>query len=156
MVVIRPYSEADFDVLAARWHETNLASYWYVAEHQRHSLEQAREFFVTHVLRDCEVFVAERAGVLLLGLIAVAPGWVRQLAVFPGHQRQGIGTQLLEKARELSPGGLRLHTFQQNAAARAFYEKHGFRAVAFGMAREPENCPDVEYCWPANAASQQD
>ena len=155
MVAIRPYSETDFDMLAARWHETNLASYWYVDEHQRHTLEEARKFFATHVLRDCEVFVAERNGALL-GLIAVSPGCVRQLAVFPEYQRQGIGSRLIEKARELSPSGLRLHTFQLNAPARAFYEKHGFRAVAFGMARAPENCPDVEYCWSAVADSPQD
>jgi hypothetical protein len=48
---------------------------------------------------------------------------------------------------ELSPGGLRLFTFQRNVPARSFYEKYGFRAVRFGVSPAPENEPDVEYRW---------
>lgn len=35
---VRAYVDADFDEIAARWHETNLASFFYVAEHPRHTL----------------------------------------------------------------------------------------------------------------------
>jgi len=35
---IRRYSEHDFDALVGRWHETNVESYSYVAEHRRHAL----------------------------------------------------------------------------------------------------------------------
>jgi hypothetical protein len=41
-VVVRRYAERDFDDLVARWHETNRVSYRYVAEHQRHTLDDAR------------------------------------------------------------------------------------------------------------------
>ena len=61
--------------------------------------------------------------------------------------RPGAGLALLGKARELSPGGLELHTHQQNAKARRFYEKHGFRAVRFGVSPPPESAPDAEYHW---------
>ena len=38
--------------------------------------------------------------------------------------------------------------FQRNAAARAFYEKHGFRAVAFGDgSANMEAEPDALYEW---------
>ena len=41
----------------------------------------------------------------------------------------------------------RTHTHQQHAQARAFCEKHGFRAVKFGISPPPESEPDVEYHW---------
>ena len=83
----------------------------------------------------------------LLGMLALEKPWIRQFAVFPEHQRHGVGTALLRKARECSPVELRLFTFQRNASARAFYEKHGFAAVAFSLSPAPELEPDVEYRW---------
>ncbi len=145
---IRPYSNRDFDHLVRRWHETNLASYRYVEEHQGHSLEDARTFFRNDVLIACQVWVAERSG-QLLGLLALEAPWIRQFAVFPEFQRQGVGTALLKMAREHSPEELRLFTFRRNTAARAFYAKHGFASVAFGISPAPEFEPDVEYHWVA-------
>ena len=145
-VVIRRFDEADFDELVRRWHETNLASYPYCAEHQRHSLSDAIAFFRGRILVQCEVWVPESLG-SLLGLIALRPPWIDHFAVFPEHQRRGVGTALLGKARERSPGELRLYTFQRNAPARAFYEQHGFLPVAFGVSPAPESEPDVEYRW---------
>jgi ribosomal protein S18 acetylase RimI-like enzyme len=48
--------------------------------------------------------------------------------------RRGVASALLEAAAadggEDAPPALRLRAFARNAAARAFYERHGFRAVA--------------------------
>ena len=55
--------------------------------------------------------------------------------------------RLIELAKTASPHGLELHTHQANQAARQLYEKHGFRAVRFGMSPAPECMPDVEYHW---------
>jgi hypothetical protein len=34
------------------------------------------------------------------------------------------------------------------------YEKHGFKAVKFGLSPPPESAPDVEYRWrPADVAA---
>jgi 2-amino-4-hydroxy-6-hydroxymethyldihydropteridine diphosphokinase len=150
-VRVRPYEARDFDELVAAWHVCNLASYPYVAEQQRHTLDDARRFFRDRVLAECRVWVAESlvadAPARLLGLVALAPGWVRQMAVFGDQQRRGIGRLLLREALAASPGGVQLHTFQRNAAARAFYERHGFRAEAFGVSPAPESDPDVLYRW---------
>lgn len=145
---IRPYSERDFDVLVGRWHETNVESYSYVAEHRRHTLDDARTFFREHVVPRCEIWVAHDSGEPL-GLLALEAPWIRQFAVFREFQRRGVGTALLRKALEASPSGLRLFTFQRNLKARAFYEKHGFAAVAFGCSPAPELEPDVEYRFPS-------
>jgi len=141
---IRRYSERDFDALVSRWHRTNVASYPYVAEHQRHTLEDARTFFGEHVVARCEIWVADDRGEAV-GLLALEAPWIRQFAVFPEFQRRSVGTALLRKARDASPLELRLFTFQRNLKARAFYEKHGFTAVAFGRSPAPEDEPDVEY-----------
>jgi len=147
-LAVRPYADRDFDDLVRRWHETNLVSYPYVEEHQRHTLEGARHFFRTKLLSSCAVLVAEQ-GESLLGLLALEAPWIRQFAVFPAHQRRGVGTALLRHARECSPDELRLFTFQRNDKARAFYEKHGFTVVALGISPAPELEPDVEYRWVA-------
>ena len=145
-LTIRAFVEGDFDELVAKWHETNLASYAYNAVQQSHTLADARNFFRTKVLPACKVQVAARADQLVGVLVLDAP-WIRQFAVFPEWQRQGIGSVLLQRARELSPCELRLFTFQRNDKGRAFYEKHAFSAVAFGVSPAPELEPDVEYRW---------
>ncbi len=153
--IARPYAAIDFDALVARWHETNRVSYRYVAEHQRHTLAEARDFFRDHVVDRCRVWVAARSG-QLCGMLALEAPWIRQLAVFPEAQRQGVGTLLLGSARESSPDELRLFTFQRNAAARAFYAKHGFRPLAFGISPPPESEPDVELRWVAQNHARSD
>jgi ribosomal protein S18 acetylase RimI-like enzyme len=72
--------------------------------------------------------------------------WIDQLYLHPLSVGRGIGSQLLERAkRELGPR-IRLYTFQANTVSRRFFERHGFRPVAFsdGHANE-EHCPDVLY-----------
>ena len=146
IVLVRSYESRDFNHLVSRWHETNLISYKYVGELQKHTLDGAKRFFRNEVLTACQIWVAERSG-QLLGVLALEVPWIRQFAIFPEFQRQGVGTALLRKARECSPAELRLFTFQRNTAARAFYEKHGFSRVAFGISPAPELEPDVEYRW---------
>ena len=146
---IRRYRERDFDGLVSRWHETNVESYPYVAEHQRHTLDDARAFFREHVVARCEIWVAHDSD-KLLGLLALEAPSIRQFAVFREFQCRGFGTALLRKALEVSPSELRLFTFQRNLKARAFYEKHGFGAVAFGRSPAPELEPDVEYRFPSD------
>ena len=58
----------------------------------------------------------------------------------------GIGSRLLQMAKELSPENLQLFTFVINKGAQAFYEKHGFTIVDRGYENE-ENLPDLKYEW---------
>ena len=83
-----------------------------------------------------------------VGMMTVADGWLEQLYVEPDSLREGIGSLLLDRAKELSPAGLDLWTFQVNAPARRFYEASGFVAVEFtGGDDNMERQPDVRYRW---------
>jgi len=84
----------------------------------------------------------------IVALLVVAPGWIEQLYVRPGRLGEGIGSRLVDVAKARSPGGLTLWTFQVNARARRFYERHGFVAVELtdGAGNE-ERQPDVRYEW---------
>ena len=73
--------------------------------------------------------------------------YIDRLCVDPLEWRKGWGTQRLNFAKQVSPLGLELYTHQENFAARALYERIGFRAVRFGLSPPPESVPDVEYHW---------
>ena len=145
-IVVRPFRPNDEDEITARWHDSNVRTYTYVAEHQRHTLDDARRFFAREILPRCAILVAERAG-RRAAMLAQDGCWIRQLAVFDGHRRCGVGRALVAAARARSPSELRLFTFQRNAAARAFYEADGFVVVRLGTSPAPESEPDVEYRW---------
>jgi ribosomal protein S18 acetylase RimI-like enzyme len=130
------------------WHTSKRHAFPYVLVQQRYTLAEDTAYFREVVAVECSVWLAEMEG-RLAGLLALKDDYIDQLFVAVGLQRQGVGTALLQQARQHSPRRLRLHTFQQNAPARAFYEKHGFKAVRFGYSSAPEHEPDVEYQWHA-------
>lgn len=110
-----------------------------------HPLEEQRRYFLDEVLPRNAVRLA-LAGERLAGFVAASRESIAQLYVRVGCQRQGIGTRLLDWAKDQSGGSLWLYTFARNAGARAFYERHGFRAVARGF--EPSwRLEDVRYEW---------
>ena len=118
-----------------------------------HRLERSRGFedqlayFRDDVGARCRVWLAVE-GDALVGLLALeGGGHIDQLYVDPEAQGRGVGTRLVAKARERSPTGLTLHTFQRNAPARRFYEARGFEVIGFGISPPPENEPDVQYAW---------
>ena len=69
-----------------------------------------------------------------------------RLFVDPPEWRKGWGTQLIVLAKRCHRTGS-LQTHQENYAARALYERQGFKAVKFGISPPPESAPDVEYHW---------
>ncbi|MGY3201023.1 GNAT superfamily N-acetyltransferase [Streptomyces sp. TE5632] len=61
---------------------------------------------------------------------------------------RGLGDRFVAPAEERGPEGLSPWTFQVNAPAHRFYERHGFEAVEWtdGCGNE-EREPDVRYVW---------
>jgi putative acetyltransferase len=116
-----------------------------------HTPEEDRSFFEERVFRDCDVWVAEREG-LIVGFCAFRDGWIDHLYVHPAHHDQGLGSALLGKAMETYPA-LKLWVFQQNVRARRFYDARGFALVETtdGQNNE-EREPDALYSWSSDAS----
>jgi len=83
------------------------------------------------------------------GFLAMDGAWVEHLYVEPRAQRAGVGTALLDAAKEHSPSRLWLHVFTRNVPARRFYERAGFSLVesSDGSGNE-EKEPDCTHRWP--------
>jgi GNAT superfamily N-acetyltransferase len=116
-----------------------------------HTEEEVRQWVRDELIPGGGVFVAEADGIIL-GMMALSKsgdiGWIDQLYLYPALVGQGIGTLLLEHAKAELGSPIRLYTFQENLAARRFYERHGFHPIVFtdGSGNE-EHCPDVLYEW---------
>ena len=160
---IRPYQNDDEAAAAAVWYRSGHEEYDYLPLFQALRPEEARRVFAEVIVPGAELWVATTGGEggtqagepraeEVIGFLALRGSYVDRLYVDPSSQRLGVGGRLLAVACQRSPGGLELHTHQQNTRARDFYEKHGFQAVAFGLSPAPESVPDVEYHWrPAGA-----
>jgi putative acetyltransferase len=111
-----------------------------------HCADEFTAFYRDTVLAQCTLWGAFEDG-LLQGHIAIRPGWIDHLYVDPDAHRRRIGTGLLDLAKARQPE-LRLYTFQANAGARRFYERHGFEieSMTDGDANE-EKLPDICYAW---------
>lgn len=134
------------------WRASKRAAFPYIEVQQRYTLENDTGYFRDVLAPECDIWLAEDGG-RIVGMIALRDHLIDQLFVGVDAQRQGVGAALLDKARERSPDHLRAYTFQKNAPARAFFEKHGFEIVRAGLSPPPENEPDLEYAWGAGAAS---
>ena len=112
-----------------------------------HTDDEVRGWIRDRLIPHSEVWVADDDGAVV-ALLAVEPGELDQLYVAPDRLGQGIGRQLVDLAKERSPAGLSLWTFQVNDRARRFYERNGFRAMEFTEDSNEERQPDVRYVWP--------
>lgn len=99
-------------------------------------------------------FIAEGGTWLALGdggvhgLASIGGDWLDHLYVQPRWHSRGIGSALLDHVKQERPEGFQLWTFQVNAGARRFYERHGCVAAEFtDGSRNEERLPDVRYVW---------
>ncbi|MFD3414882.1 GNAT family N-acetyltransferase [Streptomyces cyaneofuscatus] len=147
-VRIRPATPQDAEAVTGVFLASRAAALPYLP--RVHSDEDTLAW-ITHVVlpTSTAVQVAEGAGGELLGFAVLAGGdELDHLYLRPDVLRRGIGSRLLAEVREAAGGPLKLYVFQRNAAARAFYERHGFTAVAFDDgSRNEEGEPDVLYRW---------
>ena len=114
-----------------------------------HSDVNVRGWITEKLIQSGNMIVAEKDSEVI-GMMATSTedgvSWIDQLYISPVVVGQGTGTKLLNFAKDLLPPPICLYTFQQNAGARRFYERHGFLPISFsdGMDNE-ERCPDVLY-----------
>ncbi|MEU6225864.1 GNAT family N-acetyltransferase [Streptomyces sp. NPDC047042] len=114
--------------------------------------DEVRDYFRDVVVPHRETWVAEASdGGGIVGVMVLDGDKVSQLYLHPEWRGHGIGDLFVALAKERSPGGLSLWTFQVNKPAHRFYERHGFVAVEHtdGSGNE-EREPDVRYAWRPN------
>jgi ribosomal protein S18 acetylase RimI-like enzyme len=112
-----------------------------------HSDDEVRHW-MRGVLDEREAWLACADDGALLGLMILDGDWLDQLYIDPAWTGRGLGTRLLELAKQRRPGGLQLWTFVSNARAQRFYERHGFAVEerTDGSGNE-EHAPDLRYVW---------
>ncbi|WP_031166255.1 GNAT family N-acetyltransferase [Streptomyces durhamensis] len=145
-VVLRRAVAADARAAADVWLRSFRAALPTVV--RPHSDDGVREFFRHVVVPSRETWVAEADGEGIVGLMVLDGEALSQLYLDPDWRGRGIGDRFVALAKERSPGGLTLWTFQVNKPAHRFYERHGFTAVeCTDGAGNEEREPDVRYVW---------
>jgi GNAT superfamily N-acetyltransferase len=110
------------------------------------TLEEHRAWF-GQIVAQREVWVREDGGAIV-GFIALDVTTVDYLYVEPEMTGRGIGSALLDHAKNRRPNGFSLWTFQQNEGARRFYERHGLRVIRLTDGEDnEEKTPDALYAW---------
>lgn len=144
-VQLRPLEANDISDVVALWYRA--WHYTFPDLHHPDPLSTWERRFRDDLACQGTVWVAEvREGIVGFIVVMIQENYLDQIFVDPAHQQQGIGTLLLEKAKELCPQSLRLHTLQRNAQASKFYERHRFTAGRRGI-NQINGIPNVEYAW---------
>ncbi|MEU6482531.1 GNAT family N-acetyltransferase [Streptomyces sp. NPDC046887] len=146
--VIRRAAASDADAVAGVWLRSFAAA---LPEVRRaHTDEEVRAWFREVVVpgrAGHETWVAAVDGTIV-GMVVLNGTELDQLYLDPHWRGRGIGDRLVHLAKHHRRDGLALWTFQANAPARRFYERHGFVAAEHTDGRgNEEREPDVRYVW---------
>ncbi|MEI2300647.1 GNAT family N-acetyltransferase [Ensifer sp. MJa1] len=145
-VAIRRAEHGDMAACAGilnRWID---ATAWMPRVHDHADVER---YFAETVFAERRVIVAERTADIAGFLALSDDSFVTALFIDGPHRGAGIGTKLVERAKELSPEELSLWTFEHNRPAQRFYEHQGFEAIRRTYGDNEENLPDILYRWRA-------
>jgi len=142
-ITIRDAKRRDLDIIAGIFSRAR-RTLSFVPE--LHTEAEDKDFVRDVLFSTCHIrlaFFEKRA----CGFAAIENGWIRQIHVDPGHFGLGVGSALIRDAKAREPR-LELWCFQDNARARALYERHGFKPEEFtdGSGNE-EKTSDVRYVW---------
>ncbi|WP_447036744.1 N-acetyltransferase family protein [Streptomyces sp. DSM 118878] len=112
-----------------------------------HADDEVRDFFAYVVVPRGGTWIAEAAGEPV-GMMVIEGDELSQLYLAPEWRGHGIGDRFVALAKERSPEGLSLRTFQVNAPAHRFYVRHGFtEAERTDGSGNEEREPDVRFVW---------
>jgi len=113
-----------------------------------HPDDDVRRWLASELLPTRETWVAVDGAGRVIALMALTETMVDQLYVAPDWIGRGIGSRLIDLAKERRPAGLDLYCFAVNGRARAFYERREFTPIATGDGSgNEERQPDIRYAW---------
>ncbi|WP_124100118.1 GNAT family N-acetyltransferase [Ruminococcus sp. Marseille-P6503] len=122
--MIREFQRSDTEQVMKIWLNGNREAHPFVSE--KYWLDNFDA--VQEQLLQAEVYVCETAGVIQ-GFIGITDGYIAGLFVDREYRSCGIGSQLLEYAKQIY-GTLSLSVYQKNKRAAAFYFREGFSVLS--------------------------
>ncbi|MBA5706122.1 N-acetyltransferase [Pseudomonas fulva] len=141
--MLRPYVLPDTDAVLQIWLDASVQAHHFVP---RAFWEGQLEAMRTVYLPASETFVFEQHATVE-GFISLLGETVAALFVAPASQGMGIGSRLLDYAKQRS-ARLELKVYSANQSAVAFYQRSGFSIVAHGE-DEHTGATELTLQWPA-------
>ncbi|MEA2000447.1 MAG: GNAT family N-acetyltransferase [Actinomycetota bacterium] len=123
--MIRPYTDDDLDGLLDVWYRASLIVHSFLSEE---FFEAERRQIAERWLPMAETLVYESGG-RVVGFLSLIGNEVGGIFVDPDHQGRGIGSALMDGARDSRPF-LELGVFEANSTGRRFYDSYGFEPVS--------------------------
>lgn len=119
---------------------------------EAHDFDQHRYYLNRILAATNHIYLAvEKRTERVLAMIAFDDRFITQLYVDPNYQHQGIGSALVELAKETTHQDLHVYTFEINQTARAFWQKHGFVEKKSRQHCNEEGLLDILCEWQRNA-----
>lgn len=119
--MIRKLQLSDVDEVLHIWLESSIQAHGFIdKEFWKSKVKDMREIY----LPSGETYVFEQEG-LIVGFLSLSEDRLAAIFVSPDWQGKGIGTQLMQKAKEMHDT-LELTVYKDNIQSIEFYKKHGF------------------------------
>ena len=122
--MVRPFADDDLRAVLDVWARASQVAHSFLTEA---FLERERRDIVEIWMPLAETTVYEVDG-HVVGFISMIGNEVGAIFVDPDHQSRGIGSALMDHARESRPF-VEVDVFEANAIGRAFYAGYGFEPV---------------------------
>lgn len=145
MLTLRPYQPHDLEPTVELWYRT----WWQTFPHLQHPqpYSQWQKRFQADLVIRGNIWIVEIDNRILGFMVVISSEHeLNQIFIDPNYQNQGMGSILINKAKEICPQYLKLSVLQQNQKACHFYEKHGFTAGKLSI-NKVNGQPCIEYSW---------
>lgn len=134
--MIRKFDIKDIDDVMNIWITENIKAHSFIPnEYWKNNFE-----YVKNILPNAEIYVYLEDN-FILGFIGLNDNHIEGIFVNSNYQGKGIGTDLLNKAKEIKQQ-LTLNVYKKNSKAIKFYQKNGFEITEENIDEEND---EVEY-----------
>lgn len=128
--MIRKFENSDIDDVMQIWKNENIQAHNFIPKEYWESNYE----YVKKLLPKSEIYVYIEND-KIKGFIGINENYIEGIFVNSNYQNKGIGTALINKAKE-EKEELTLNVYEKNREAIKFYEKNGFEIVKESVDKE--------------------